>query len=137
MPTRGASPPWAPLGAGEKNIPFFPHQYFSGGPRHGAGLARADHVEEIGLPSEGARRDIIADTLQAIATVWKDVGAVESGGGRASEGRSRPGWAAYPQSDFAAAASDMQTAKDPNKLTRAQIERVFHDVLATLKEMAS
>ena len=100
-------------------------------------VSRADHVEEIGLPSEGARRDIIADTLQAIATVWKDVGALESGVGALAKAAAGLDGRRIRKAIFAAAASDMQTAKDPNKLTRAQIERVFRDVLATLKEMAS
>src|SRR6266849_1435585 len=40
-------------------------------------LSRADHIEEIGLPTEAARREIILDTLKAVAGVWKKVHALE------------------------------------------------------------
>src|SRR3989454_4966860 len=40
-------------------------------------LSRADHIEEIGLPTEAARQEIIVDTLQSIATVWKEVSGLE------------------------------------------------------------
>jgi len=40
-------------------------------------LSRADHIEEIGLPNEAARQEIIADTLKSIATIWKDVAGLE------------------------------------------------------------
>ncbi len=41
-------------------------------------LSRADHIEDIGLPNDAARREIIADTLKAITSVWKDVKALAS-----------------------------------------------------------
>jgi pachytene checkpoint protein 2 len=100
-------------------------------------VSRADHVEEIGLPSEAARLDIIRDTLRAIATVWKDVRALEADADALAKAAKGLDGRRIRKAIFAAAASDMETAKDPNKLTRVQIERVFHDVLATLKEIAS
>jgi SpoVK/Ycf46/Vps4 family AAA+-type ATPase len=36
-------------------------------------LSRTDHVEEIGLPTESARREIILDTLKTIGGVWNNV----------------------------------------------------------------
>src|ERR1035437_3481498 len=41
-------------------------------------LSRADHIEEIGLPNEPARREIIADTLRAIGTAFSKVAALEA-----------------------------------------------------------
>lgn len=40
-------------------------------------LSRADHVEEIGLPTEAARREIILDTMKAVGGVWKKVHDLE------------------------------------------------------------
>ncbi len=100
-------------------------------------VSRADHVEEIGLPGEEARRDIIGDTLHAMASVWKDVGALEADAGTLAKAAEGLDGRRIRKAIFAAAASDMETARDPNKLTRGQIERVFRDVLATLKEIAS
>ena len=99
-------------------------------------LSRADHIEEIGLPGAEARREIILDTLRAVATVWKDVRALEAdvdglaGAAGGLDGRR------IRKAIFAAAASDIETAKDPNRLSRALIERAFAHAIATLKEIA-
>jgi len=52
-------------------------------------ISRADHIEQIGLPTEAARRDIILDSLKAIGGVWKNVRALVAHAARlakASEG---------------------------------------------------
>jgi AAA+ superfamily predicted ATPase len=100
-------------------------------------VSRADHVEEIGLPSEEARREIISDTLRAIGSVWRDVRALEADVDVLAKAAKGLDGRRIRKAIFAAAASDLDTAKDPNKLTRGHIERVFHDVLVTLKEIAS
>src|SRR6266545_1010301 len=41
-------------------------------------ISRADHIEEIGLPTELARREIILDSFKVIGTVWKGVRALEA-----------------------------------------------------------
>ena len=98
-------------------------------------ISRADHIEEIGLPTEAARREIISDSLKAIGGVWKDVHKLEPHIptlAKASEGldgrRIRKGI-------FVAMASSIETAKDPGKLTTAQIESAFRQAQKTLKEL--
>lgn len=99
-------------------------------------VSRADHIEEIGLPSKEARCEIIRDTLHAIATVWRDVRALDADLEALAKAADGLDGRRIRKAIFAAAASDLTTAKDPNKLTRAQIERAFRDVLTTLKEIA-
>src|SRR6266700_8411113 len=41
-------------------------------------LSRAAHIEEIGLPGDEARRDIIIETLKSVGGVWKKVRALEN-----------------------------------------------------------
>jgi AAA+ superfamily predicted ATPase len=98
-------------------------------------LSRADHVEPIGLPGEEARREIILDTLRAVATVWKDVRALEADVDRLAEAAEGLDGRRIRKAIFAAAASNIETAKDPNKLSRAQIEGAFAHAIATLKDM--
>jgi pachytene checkpoint protein 2 len=99
-------------------------------------LSRADHVEEIGLPTEEARREIILDTFRAIATVWKDVRALEADADRLAKAAQGLDGRRIRKAIFAAAASDIETAKDPNKLNRGQIEDAFRDALKILRELA-
>lgn len=99
-------------------------------------LSRADYIEEIGLPNEAARREIIIDTLEAIATVWKDVRALEGDADRLAKAADGLDGRRIRKGIFAAAASDVETARDLNKLSRAQIETAFRQALKTQKEMA-
>src|SRR5260370_1160030 len=81
-------------------------------------LSRADHIEEIGLPNEAARQEIIADTLQSIATVWKEVGGLERDARSLAKA---PNGLVGPRTRkeiFVAMGSNIQTAKDPNPLAR-------------------
>src|SRR5580704_4204866 len=41
-------------------------------------ISRADHIEEIPLPNDAARREIILDSLRAISAVWKGVKGIEA-----------------------------------------------------------
>jgi AAA+ superfamily predicted ATPase len=98
-------------------------------------LSRADHVEEIGLPGAEARREIILDTLRAIAAIWRDVRGLEGDIDRLAAAAEGLDGRRIRKAIFAAAASDIETAKDPNKLNRAQIARAFVHALATLTEI--
>ncbi len=89
-------------------------------------LSRADHIEEIGLPNEAARREIIVDTLKAIGTVWKKVHALEADAGHMAKAAEGLDGRRIRKEIFGAIGSDIETAKDPNKVTRAQIESAFH-----------
>lgn len=99
-------------------------------------LSRADHVEEFGLPNEEARREIIHETLAAIGGVWKHVKALEEDAGRLAKVADGLDGRRIRKEIFVAIGSDVETAKDPNKLTRAKIEAALRQALKTQKEMA-
>jgi AAA+ superfamily predicted ATPase len=99
-------------------------------------LSRADHIEEIGLPNEPARREIISDTLKAIGNVWKNVRALETDVDRLARVAEGVDGRRIRKQIFAAIGSSLETAKDPNKLTSAQIEAAFRQLLKTQKEIA-
>lgn len=99
-------------------------------------LSRADHVEEFGLPNEDARREIILETLKAISGVWKHVKTLEADAERLAKVADGLDGRRIRKEIFAAIGSDIETAKDPNKLTRAKIEAAFRQSLKTQKEMA-
>jgi pachytene checkpoint protein 2 len=99
-------------------------------------ISRADHIEEIGLPTEAARREIIIDTLKAVGTVWKDVRAIESDAARLAKAAHGLDGRRIRKEIFVAMASDIRTAKDPGKLTTAQVEASFRRALKIHKELA-
>ena len=63
-------------------------------------LSRADHIEEIGLPTTPRRRDIIADTLESIGAVWKGARRLEARRRSPREGRGRASTAAASARQF-------------------------------------
>src|SRR6202050_13240 len=97
-------------------------------------LSRADHIEEIGLPNEAARREIISDTLKAIGGVWKKVSALEADADRLAKVADGLDGRRIRKEIFVAIGSEIETARDPNKVTRAQIEAAFRQSLKTQKE---
>lgn len=99
-------------------------------------ISRADHIEEFGLPNEAARREIILDTLKAVASIWKKVHALEGDAERLAKVADGLDGRRIRKEIFVAMASDIETAKDPNKLTKAQIEAAFRHALEVQKEMA-
>jgi len=99
-------------------------------------LSRADHVEEIGLPGDEARRDIIVETLKSVGGVWKKVRALENDADRLAKAAEGLDGRRIRKEIFVAIGSDIETAKDPNKLTRNRIESAFRQALKTQKEMA-
>jgi AAA+ superfamily predicted ATPase len=99
-------------------------------------LSRADHIEEIGLPNEVARREIILDTLKAIGSIWKNVKALEAESARLAKAAEGLDGRRIRKGIFAAVGSDIETAKDPNRVTRLQIESAFRQTLKAMKEAA-
>jgi AAA+ superfamily predicted ATPase len=99
-------------------------------------LSRADHIEEFGLPNEEARREIISETLNAIGGVWKHVKTLTADAERLAKVADGLDGRRIRKEIFVAIGSDTETAKDPNKLTRAKIEAAFRQSLKTQKEMA-
>ena len=88
-------------------------------------LSRADHIEEIGLPDAAARRAIIGDTLTAVSGVWKGVQSLISSVDDLARDADGLDGRRIRKAIFAAMASDIKTAKDPNQLTAAQIKSAF------------
>jgi AAA+ superfamily predicted ATPase len=98
--------------------------------------SRADHIEEFGLPNEAARKEIILDTLKAIGGVWKSVRALQADADRLAKAADGLDGRRIRKEIFVAIGCDIETAKDPNRLTRAQIEAAFRQSLKIQKEMA-
>lgn len=99
-------------------------------------LSRADHVEEFGLPNEEARREIILETLHALGGEWKHVRTLEADVDRLAKAASGLDGRRIRKEIFVAIGSDIETAKDPNKLTTAKIETAFRHSIKTQKEIA-
>src|SRR5262245_59675485 len=97
-------------------------------------ISRADHIEHIGLPTEAARRDIIVDSLKAIGGVWKNVRALDAHAARLAKAAEGLDGRRIRKEIFVAMASDIETAKDPGKLTLAQIESAFRQAVKTKTE---
>jgi pachytene checkpoint protein 2 len=97
-------------------------------------MSRADHIEEIGMPNEEARHEIIVDTLKGIGRVWKDVRALEREAGRLAKVAEGLDGRRLRKEIFVAMGSDIETAKNPNALTARQIEAAFRQALKTQKE---
>jgi AAA+ superfamily predicted ATPase len=98
-------------------------------------VSRADHIEEIGLPTEAARREIILDTLKAAGVVWKGLRALEADVSRLTKAADGLDGRRIRKEIFVAMASDIATAKDPGKLTVTQIESAFRQAVKTQKEL--
>lgn len=96
-------------------------------------LSRADHIEPIDVPDENARRAIIVDTLLAIGGVWKSVKTLEAEVDRLSKAAEGLDGRRIRKGIIAALASDIETAKDPNKLTVLQIEASFRHAVRVQK----
>ena len=99
-------------------------------------ISRADHIEQIGLPTEAARREIISDSLKAIGAVWKSVRALEADVARLAKASEGLDGRRIRKEIFVAMASDVETAKDPGKLTVTQVESAFRHAIKTQKELA-
>lgn len=84
-------------------------------------LSRADWIEQIGLPDVDARTEIMTDVLDKLATTWPKVGDLKSCIGQfvsASEGLDGR---ALRKVVVSAAASSIETASDPNRLTSKHV----------------
>ena len=98
-------------------------------------ISRADHIEEIPLPNDAARREIILDSLRAISAVWKGLKGIEADVARLSKAADGLDGRRIRKEIFVAMASDIETAKDPGRLTSAQVEAAFRQAVKTLEGM--
>ncbi len=99
-------------------------------------LSRADHVEELGLPNATARREIIVETLKTLGGVWKQIKTLESQTERLARAANGLDGRRIRKGILSAMASDIETAKDPNRLTAAQIEASFRRALESQKDVS-
>lgn len=93
-------------------------------------LSRADHIEEIGLPDQAARVDIISDTLGGIALVWKKVQGLQGQAAQLAQAADGLDGRQIRKAIFAAAATDIETAKNLDLLTGEHITATFRTVRA-------
>jgi AAA+ superfamily predicted ATPase len=98
-------------------------------------ISRADHIEEFDLPNEAARREIILGTLRAVGKIWSTVRTIEKDIDRLAKAAEGLDGRRIRKQVFVAIGSDLETAKDPNKVTRAQIESAFKQARKSLKEI--
>jgi AAA+ superfamily predicted ATPase len=98
-------------------------------------ISRADHIEAIGLPNDAARREIILDSIKAIGSVWKGLRGIDSEIARLAKAADGLDGRRIRKEIFVAMASDIEVAKDPGKLTTAQIEAAFRRAVKTQEEM--
>lgn len=98
-------------------------------------LSRADHIEDIGLPNEAARQEIIEDTLKSVATVWKDIAGLQRDSKRLAKAANGLDGRRIRKGIFVAIGSKIETAKNPNQITSQQIESAFERTVATLREV--
>jgi AAA+ superfamily predicted ATPase len=97
-------------------------------------ISRADHIERIGLPGAEARREIIEDTLAAVASAWPKARQLAPQAGRLAQAADGLDGRSLRKAIFSAMAADVETAKDPNRLTASQIEAAFRHVRKAQKE---
>lgn len=84
-------------------------------------LSRADCVEDIGLPSDAARRDIINDVLDQLASRWPQLAKLKSGvTGLVKASAGLDGRRLRKAITFSAACT-VDTARDPSQLTAQQL----------------
>lgn len=98
-------------------------------------LSRADHIEQFELPNEAARREIILDTLSAVGKVWSKVRHIEKDVDVLAKAAEGLDGRRIRKQIFVAIGSDLETARDPNKLTKIKIESAFKQARKTLKEI--
>ena len=94
-------------------------------------LSRADHIEHVGLPDADGRRDIIAATLSSVGRVWRSAGGLAASADGLARAAAGLDGRRIRKAIFAAMASDINTAKDPNRLTASQVEAAFTQALKT------
>jgi AAA+ superfamily predicted ATPase len=78
---------------------------------------------------------MIIETLRGIAGTWKDVRGLAADVDRLAKAAEGLDGRRIRKAIFAAAASDVETAKDLNNLRTAQIEAAFRQALKTSKEL--
>jgi pachytene checkpoint protein 2 len=98
-------------------------------------ISRADHIEEFELPNEAARREIILETLNAVGKVWRKVRNLEKDVDSFAKAAEGLDGRRIRKQIFVAMGSDLKTARDPDKLTKEQVQAAFKQARKSLKEI--
>jgi AAA+ superfamily predicted ATPase len=91
-------------------------------------LSRADLLETFELPNLEARAEIIADTLRGLAISWPPIAGLVRDVGRFSAASEGLDGRRLRKAIVSAAALSFESARDPGKLTSAQILEVLHSL---------
>ena len=84
-------------------------------------LSRADSVEDIGLPSDAARRDIIEDALGHLASRWPKLAELRHRNNDFVAASAGLDGRRLRKTITFAAACTVETARDPGRLTASQL----------------
>lgn len=96
--------------------------------------SRADLIEAIGLPGLEARRAIIADSLDALATASPKVAALAKHVADFAKQSDGLDGRRIRKAVLAAAASRIEVAQDPNRLTKKDVIRAIQAAVAAGEE---
>jgi len=96
-------------------------------------LSRADLIENIGMPNAAAREAIIRDTFEGLAKAWPNLLLLQKHAKALAGESSGLDGRRIRKAILSAAATDVVTASDLNKLTAPQIKQAFSAAAAAMK----
>jgi pachytene checkpoint protein 2 len=99
-------------------------------------LSRADSIERIGLPNADARREMISDVLDALASVWPATAKLKRDISRFVAASDGLDGRRLRKAVLSALASNVETARDPNLVTAAQMLSTLERVAAATEQVA-
>jgi len=100
----------------------------------GALLSRADLIEQIGPPDRSAREEIIKEVLQHFAQHWSALGNLAKHLKEFVEASEGLDGRRLRKAFFAAIASSIETARDPNKLKPSHVMAALRASAVNIKE---
>jgi AAA+ superfamily predicted ATPase len=98
-------------------------------------LSRADLIINVGLPNAAARAAIIRDTLEGLGKVWPTLLALQSEAKTLATEAAGLDGRRIRKAILSAAASDVGTASDLNRLTALHIKTAFASAAEAMKEL--
>lgn len=100
-------------------------------------LSRADCVEDIGLPSDAARRDIIEDALSHLASRWPKLTKLRQRSEEFVEASAGLDGRRLRKTITFAAACSVETARDPGLLTASQLLAAIESAVVTQSKVGA
>ena len=92
-------------------------------------LSRADLIEDIGLPTAEARKEIIADVFATLATQWPKIADLKNQTAAFVHASDGLDGRRLRKAVITAAASSIETAKDMNKLRPEQVVQALRQAV--------